>query len=1138
MAPDSEQEFEEGGLSDFEEGDLSDFDLGDGIDGRIQQEESYEERFKAAKKEIKKKKEFRNEDDIDEFFRDFNDIASKSSSKAAGNLLHMLVEVVQHDDEVKSEHVELLVRRLVRDYPKLLNDSNKGGYNPLFVAVRASQHQLINYMVSTCVENKGQAIYMKCLNHAISLRAHDGKTCLHYAFKDKLNTDTIRMLIENASTEALAAQDDLDKTPMHYAVSFAQCTDARAEIIFLFIERDLRAIQGKPRPDKTFLDLADSTGFSVYQEHQNTRISSTRSMEKRRQAAEGGRQDQNDVPRFPDRPSPREALGGTRDSRHAVPARGADNRGPERPGRKDELDDREKERERRKAVEAAAKRERDATERDVSRIRPNRADNTDVNAAQTSNAAQQLEPAPNTPIKRSNTARFDSKPDQDRGREPAPERPAVPPRKTTNYDKAVAARTKNSDEILQRLKLHYMRTRNTEMVIFFLYGPNMDDIQVSFDYDRLPRKMFWNEFIKRFGADSTSGLKFDRVLQYALFPRVEVRLKGRLADLERDAELQSGKRQLGALGRKDMVHFCDWLYKKGVRHIIRLSVDDCGDVEEKVHSDEAIQESLERFIIERLDWKKTDLDPETILHISSKAIIKEAPTPENPKNVEFIPDQQLKQLYLKWSGSNAVLRAWSEPEGLTMLPRLQRIYLFKPPSAKMYDNPQWISKKVQEFQARLNANRKTFRDRELASPSSTSASDVGVEFGDVDVASSDSGTDEGRQVISRDTSHSTTSAPATGVNSHQWLDSTARFAGEMIPFWQNTVEEFLKTRDNRGTPERIEDDVVLALIDDGVDMLDTSLSGQVLEGKSFDFHDDKVRPAFSSARGHGTVMASMILQICPMVKIYPIRFKTYDIDNGKTSIDAGYAAQAIQAALDKKATMISMSWTVPMVKGKSESQDRLHAVLQKAVDSRVLMFCSAPDEGKFPKPDYPSGPWHDRFFRIGAACADGTVFNWTSEADITYVLPGVDVIKDRAGSSSVGAPSARDVTKRVVDFNYETGSVVATALAAGLAAMIIYCVKASIMTIKTANQNQDPVVGIAIPDNGANLIADPDAMKRAFASLGKVTPNKFIPVWEELDKISEVLETSRTRGSNPEVKMKRIERFVEFGIRLATSIKQ
>ncbi|KAI1821589.1 hypothetical protein F4861DRAFT_518361 [Xylaria intraflava] len=59
------------------------------------------------------------------------------------------------------------------------------------------------------------------------------------------------------------------------------------------------------------------------------------------------------------------------------------------------------------------------------------------------------------------------------------------------------------------------------------------------------------------------------------------------------------------------------------------------------------------------------------------------------------------------------------------------------------------------------------------------------------------------------------------------------------------------------------------------------------------------------------------------------------------------------------------------------------------------MFCSAPDDGKLTELDYPSGPWRDRFFRIGAANVDGTVFHWTPEDGITYVLPGVNVIKTR-----------------------------------------------------------------------------------------------------------------------------------------------
>jgi hypothetical protein len=202
------------------------------------------------------------------------------------------------------------------------------------------------------------------------------------------------------------------------------------------------------------------------------------------------------------------------------------------------------------------------------------------------------------------------------------------------------------------------------------------DFQISFDYDGLPGRMPWKKFLKDFGTDGKSGIKFDRVLQYVTFPRVEVVGSGRQFDLARDAEAQSGSSQVGQLGRRDMTFFFKWLWDKGVRHIIRVTVEDSGDAGKRVHSDEAIQTSLEKFIVEHLDWKKTDLDPDTILHVSSKVETKTGTG----------PDRQLTHLYLRWGGSNAVLRGWSEPEGLAMLPHLKKIVLFKPPADKVRDH--------------------------------------------------------------------------------------------------------------------------------------------------------------------------------------------------------------------------------------------------------------------------------------------------------------------------------------------------------------------------------------------------------------------------------------------------------------------
>lgn len=215
-------------------------------------------------------------------------------------------------------------------------------------------------------------------------------------------------------------------------------------------------------------------------------------------------------------------------------------------------------------------------------------------------------------------------------------------------------------------------------------------------------------------------------------------------------------------------------------------------------------------------------------------------------------------------------------------------------------------------------------------------------------------------------------------------------------------------------------------------------------------------------------------------------------------------------------------------------------MLQKAVDSKVLMICSAPDKGKFTTYDYPSGPWPDEFLRIGAARADGTVFDWTSDNGIDFALPGVDVIKDQDGDSHSLRRSTLGeggVTKRADKAEYETGSSVATALAAGLAAMLIYCVKASILSNMTANKDKGVVQGVAIDLNDAASIAKRDAMRNAFSRLGKVTDNQFIQVWDSLDDISLILgvmEKARQHGQelSPDKKSKYIAAFLKFSERL------
>lgn len=104
-------------------------------------------------------------------------------------------------------------------------------------------------------------------------------------------------------------------------------------------------------------------------------------------------------------------------------------------------------------------------------------------------------------------------------------------------------------------------------------------------------------------------------------------------------------------GRTDMKPLFTWLRDiKKVKTVLRVIVD---DLQEPAHSDEAIESCLAGFGVEIWDWKKRDLSPEVIQAVAPNARV----------------------VHLYWGGNNAVLRAWSESEGLKKLLKLETVHL-------------------------------------------------------------------------------------------------------------------------------------------------------------------------------------------------------------------------------------------------------------------------------------------------------------------------------------------------------------------------------------------------------------------------------------------------------------------------------
>lgn len=100
----------------------------------------------------------------------------------------------------------------------------------------------------------------------------------------------------------------------------------------------------------------------------------------------------------------------------------------------------------------------------------------------------------------------------------------------------------------------------------------------------------------------------------------------------------------------------------------------------------------------------------------------------------------------------------------------------------------------------------------------------------------------------------------------RWLRCVHNFSRSFSEIW----DEVLKMRDGHLNET---DGPVVALIDDGVDVLDASIPpGTVNGGASFEVEaGHRLRPWYASYRGHGTMVASLITWICPMAKLYSIR---------------------------------------------------------------------------------------------------------------------------------------------------------------------------------------------------------------------------------------------------------------------------
>ncbi|KAJ0422256.1 peptidase S8/S53 domain-containing protein [Aspergillus carlsbadensis] len=606
------------------------------------------------------------------------------------------------------------------------------------------------------------------------------------------------------------------------------------------------------------------------------------------------------------------------------------------------------------------------------------------------------------------------------------------------------------EKVADLLKLHFLRStfvpsnatteypkRRHNDAERFLFGSNSDNKSLCFSFPPTARKSVTIDF-EDF-KQGYSSMTFDKTLLYVNFGQFDL------------TQPDKGPRTVRnrATGRDDLGKFFSWLQEKQVRYIIKVMVSEDS---KRPHSDEAIINALKPFQVEILDWQKLDLCPAVLQEVGKDW-------------------SNLHEIHLRWSGNNAVLRAWSEPEGLAMLEHLTTLHVYE--TERPLDSATYIGERVEEFKGRLNAARKGHR-----------AITVVHHPFDGPTNGFMGKRKTGTQILDQ-------GPKAETMNEHLWLTIMDRFVQAIRKLEADRPPEYPGDfKNDKNIRESLKKDITVALIDDGVNFMNRAVSRNLMGGKCFpsEFGDDGGSvagapdpPFHGSSTEHGTRMAYFIQRICPAVKIFVCKIDVMQRPDEKANFTAKSAADAVEYAVEHEFDIVSMSWTVEEDSTSSNSRDHFNRI-QKALERKdrrmPLLFCSAPDIGHHKTNDYyPFGCKSiTNMFRIGAATVDGLAHPRVSD-DVDYILPGHNVL-----------PHSNDLVGTDGPMTPMTGSSVATALAAGLAALIIHCVRLG--AIYNATRSSDvPASRYSLSDKSLETIKTYSAMRAAFDFIkGKELP--------------------------------------------------
>ncbi|KIW05619.1 uncharacterized protein PV09_03490 [Verruconis gallopava] len=230
-------------------------------------------------------------------------------------------------------------------------------------------------------------------------------------------------------------------------------------------------------------------------------------------------------------------------------------------------------------------------------------------------------------------------------------------------------------------------------------------------------------------------------------------------------------------------------------------------------------------------------------------------------------------------------------------------------------------------------------------------------------------------------------------------------------------------------PARNVSRIKVAVIDNGFDHWQPAFQDKIGKAKSFDtgFQErdrNVMRPAFMASEGHGTQMASLIVQINPEVELW-----LYRINSGRKGHDIDAAVQAIEEATADGVDIMNLSWTI-----NYDRDNKLKDAVEAAAQKNILIFASVSDNEQPAGNVYPAA-YKDSVIRVMAADVYGRRMA-KARRDVDVMILG----------QSLSTWGLSWVSKKP---EIVSGSSAATALVSGLASVLLYYVQC-------ANAESDP----------------------------------------------------------------------------------